>query len=43
METTQLSMRWIPVADATGRTHLECVWVTETPAPAAASAAPHAA
>ena len=23
-------MRWIPVADASGRTHMEAVWITET-------------
>jgi len=26
--TNNLTMRWIPVADATGRTHLESVWVS---------------
>ena len=31
METRrQLSMRWIPVTDASGRTHMEAVWITET-------------
>ena len=25
-----LSMRWIPVADASGRTHMEAVWISET-------------
>lgn len=23
----QLEMRWIPVTDATGRTHMEAVWI----------------
>ena len=26
--TNNLTMRWIPVADATGRTHMEAVWIT---------------
>jgi hypothetical protein len=26
----RLSMRWIPVADASGRTHMEAVWITGT-------------
>lgn len=43
METNQLSMRWIPVTDASGRTRLEAVWITETPlagqAPSAIQAA----
>ena len=43
METNQLSMRWIPVADASGRTHMEAVWITESTAAEAAAAAPHAA
>jgi hypothetical protein len=29
METNQLSMRWVPVTDTSGRTHVEAVWVTE--------------
>ncbi len=37
-----LSMRWIPVTDASGRTHMEAVWITETPA-AVAPVAPYAA
>jgi hypothetical protein len=24
-----LTMRWIPVADASGRLHMEAVWITE--------------
>jgi hypothetical protein len=27
---TSLSMRWIPVADASGRMHMEAVWISET-------------
>ena len=30
MDSTQLSMRWIPVTDASGRARLEAVWITET-------------
>jgi hypothetical protein len=30
METTPLTMRWVPVTDASGRTHMEAVWITET-------------
>jgi hypothetical protein len=36
-------MRWIPVTDASGRTHLEAVWITETAPAAAPVSAPHAA
>lgn len=25
--TTRLEMRWVPVTDAHGRTHMEAVWV----------------
>lgn len=34
MTTAQLNMCWIPVADASGRTRLEAVWVTASLAPA---------
>jgi len=43
METNQLSMRWIPVTDASGRTHMEAVWITETPVVAQASTSTQAA
>ena len=36
----QLTLHWIPVVDATGRTHLEAVWTTGAPVHASA---PHAA
>jgi len=39
METNQLSMRWIPVTDASGRTHMECVWITDEAAPQASTQA----
>ena len=26
-KTNGLEMRWIPVTDARGRTHMECVWI----------------
>lgn len=39
METNQLSMRWIPVTDESGRTHMECIWITETEAQGATQAA----
>ncbi len=39
METNQLSMRWIPVTDTSGRTHMEAVWITEAQAPEATQAA----
>lgn len=32
MESNQLSMRWVPVVDPSGRTHMEAVWVTEAAA-----------
>ena len=37
MESTRLSMRWIPVTDASGRTHMEAVWITEEAAAVATS------
>jgi hypothetical protein len=44
MDSTQLSMRWIPVTDASGRAHMEAVWITEgAEAPAANHAATQAA
>ena len=42
METNQLSMRWLPVTDASGRTHMEAVWISGESAAASVSA-PHAA
>jgi hypothetical protein len=41
MDSTQLSMRWIPVTDASGRSHMEAVWIAEAAvaAPAATQAA----
>jgi len=30
-KTERLTLRWVPVVDARGRTHLEAVWVTATP------------
>lgn len=33
MTTAQLSMCWIPVADASGRTRLEAVWLAASLAP----------
>jgi hypothetical protein len=39
MESTQLTMRWIPVTDPSGRTHLEAVWITETTESSAVQAA----
>jgi len=30
MDSHQLTMRWVPVTDPSGRTHLEAVWITET-------------
>ena len=39
METNQLSMRWVPVTDESGRTHMEAVWITERQAPASNQAA----
>ena len=41
MDSNQLTMRWIPVTDASGRAHMEAVWITETAteAPAATQAA----
>lgn len=41
--TGSLSMRWIPVADASGRTRLEAVWITETAPAQLPAAASHAA
>ena len=29
----QLTLHWIPVVDATGRTHLEAVWTTDAVVP----------
>jgi len=26
--SNELTMRWVPVVDARGRTHMEAVWVT---------------
>lgn len=44
MDSTQLSMRWIPVTDASGRAHMEAVWITEeTQAPAVGHATTQAA
>jgi hypothetical protein len=44
MDSTRLSMRWIPVTDASGRSHLEAVWITEdSEAPAANHATTQAA
>lgn len=46
MESTQgsgLSMRWIPVADASGRTRMEVVWITEATPMEVPVAASHAA
>jgi hypothetical protein len=43
METNQLTLRWVPVTDTSGRTHMEAVWITETPAPAQLPAATQAA
>lgn len=44
MRSTQLSMRWIPVTDASGRTQMEAVWTTaEAPTSSAAPAATQAA
>ena len=40
METNQLSMRWLPVTDESGRTRMEAVWVTES---SVALSEPHAA
>jgi hypothetical protein len=34
METNQLSMRWLPVTDTSGRTHMEAVWIYEETAAA---------
>ena len=35
-ETTNgLTMSWVPVVDARGRTHMEAHWVTSSPASAA--------
>lgn len=28
MDSNQLSMRWIPVTDASGRAHMEAVWIS---------------
>jgi hypothetical protein len=40
MDSNQLTMRWIPVTDASGRTHLEAVWIAEAAqAPASTQAA----
>jgi hypothetical protein len=40
MDSNQLTMRWIPVTDASGRTRMEAVWIAEAPqAPAATQAA----
>jgi len=46
MESTQgsgLSMRWVPVVDASGRTHMEVVWTTEATPVEVPLAASHAA
>ncbi|GAB3243705.1 hypothetical protein [Nocardioides dilutus] len=40
MTSTQLSMRWLPVADASGRTRLEAVWATQATPATEAPAAP---
>lgn len=37
--STRLEMRWIPVTDANGRTHMEAVWVEVGQPTAAAHAA----
>lgn len=39
MKTNDLTMRWVPVTDESGRTHLEAVWIIETEAPSATQAA----
>jgi len=40
MDSNQLTMRWIPVTDASGRTHMEAVWIAEVAqVPAATQAA----
>lgn len=38
-----LTMRWIPVADDTGRTRMEAVWISETAPIELPIAASHAA
>jgi len=38
-----LSMRWIPVVDASGRNRMEAVWITGTAATEVPSATTHAA
>ena len=46
MESTQgsgLSMRWLPVEDASGRTHMEAVWIVETAPVDVPDTASHAA
>ena len=44
-KSNALTMSWVPVVDARGRTHMEAHWVTTTPAsvPAPAPQAAHAA
>ena len=39
--TDRLEMRWVPVADANGRTRMECVWLQ--PSAVAAHVVTHAA
>ena len=38
-----LSMRWLPVQDASGRTHLEAVWITDSAPVQVEAGATHAA
>lgn len=43
MRGSGLSMRWIPVADASGRTRMEVVWITAATPTEVPVAASHAA
>jgi hypothetical protein len=38
--SNELTLHWVPVVDASGRTHLEAVWTADHPVPAST---PHAA
>lgn len=42
-QTKALTMSWMPVVDARGRTHMEAHWVTSSPAPIPAPAPPQTA
>jgi hypothetical protein len=43
-QASDLLMRWVPVTDASGRTHMEAVWVAPKPArPQVQPATSHAA